>query len=231
MLARLVVQGTNDLAEGALADHLEDLVAVRDVVVQHLVVRAVVVVESAILGRAILAVDFGRLVAEVPNLGVALNLLALVLGQPRAVVLDGLCNTRDKVTHVVSSEPCTGHHRFNYLRAGESGRVRPNGSCRGGELAGLSDTLLLLWWWLLLMLLLGVRLPLLLLLLRLGEDGDPVELAEPSAEPALFRAGSLWFCNRSSRATRPSVPPLPCHVRLKLSNGPEQSRVSQRVSS
>lgn len=90
VLARLVVQRADDLAERPLADHLEDLVPVRDVVVQHLVVGAVLVVEATVLRRTLFAVDLGRLVAEVPDLGVGVHLLALVLRQPGAVVLDGL---------------------------------------------------------------------------------------------------------------------------------------------
>lgn len=90
VFASPVVQGAYDLAEGPSADHFEDLVPVRDVVVQDLVVGAVVVVVAAILGRPFLAVDLGRLVAEVPHLGVGLDLLAFVLRQPAAVVLDGL---------------------------------------------------------------------------------------------------------------------------------------------
>lgn len=90
VFACLVVQGADHLAEGALANDLEDLVPVRDVVVQHLVVGAIVVVETTVLRRAFFPMDLGRLVPEVPHLWVAFDLLALVLGQAGPVVLKGL---------------------------------------------------------------------------------------------------------------------------------------------
>lgn len=90
VLVGFVVQRPDDLAEAALADDLEDFVPVADVVVDHLVVAAVVVVVARVEGAARFGVDFARVQPEVVHLGVLFNLLLFVVGQAGAVVFEGL---------------------------------------------------------------------------------------------------------------------------------------------
>lgn len=68
MMIRFMVQRTNHLAEAALAYHLQDLVPVRDVVMDHLVITAVVVVVAAVQHRSWLCVYLARVQAEIPDL-------------------------------------------------------------------------------------------------------------------------------------------------------------------
>lgn len=75
----LVVEGADDLAKAAAANDLEDLVAVADVVVQHLVVAAVFVVVAAVVRRVLLRVHLARVQPHVPHLGVLADLAAFVL--------------------------------------------------------------------------------------------------------------------------------------------------------
>lgn len=75
----LVVEGADDLAEAAATDDLEDLVAVADVVVQHLVVAAVFVVVAAVVRRVLLRVHLARVQPQVPHLRVLADLAAFVL--------------------------------------------------------------------------------------------------------------------------------------------------------
>jgi len=75
----LVVEGADDLAEAAAPDDLEDLVAVADLVVQHLVVAAVFVVVAAVVRRVLLGVHLARVQPQVPHLRVLADLAAFVL--------------------------------------------------------------------------------------------------------------------------------------------------------
>lgn len=119
VLVGFVVQGPNDLAEAALANHLEDLVAVRDVVMDHLVVAPVVIVVAAVQHRSRFRVDLARVQAEVPDLVVLFDLLLLEVSQAVAVQLEGLCERRRakvetylKLTGHRSSHEFTSGYRF-----------------------------------------------------------------------------------------------------------------------
>lgn len=90
VLVGLVIQRPDDLTEGTLADHLEDLVPVRDVVVEDLDVGAVLVVVTAVLAGHFVGVDLARLQAEVPNLAVLKNFAPLKAVQTGTVVLENL---------------------------------------------------------------------------------------------------------------------------------------------
>lgn len=96
VVVRLVVERANHLPETALANHLEDLVAVRDVVMAYLVVAAVVVVVAAVEHRARLGVDLARVQSQVPDLCVLFNLLLLVVGHAVAVEFDGLWKDEER---------------------------------------------------------------------------------------------------------------------------------------
>ena len=87
MFLLLVVKAFEHLAETALAKRLDDLVAVRDVVLVHLDVGAVLVV--VVLDAA--CVQLLRLQAQVPDLGILVDLLLLELGQSVAIQLQSFC--------------------------------------------------------------------------------------------------------------------------------------------
>lgn len=91
VLVRLVIERPHHLPKAALADQLENLVAIRDVVMDDLVVAAVLVVVTAVEYRARLAVDLERVQAQVPDLRVLFNLRLLVVGHAVSVQFDGLC--------------------------------------------------------------------------------------------------------------------------------------------
>ncbi len=85
VLLLLVVEALEHLAEAALAQCLDDLVAVGDVVLVGLQVRAVlVVIVLGARGTYLLGVQ-----AQEPDLGVLVDLLSLELGQLVAVQLQG----------------------------------------------------------------------------------------------------------------------------------------------
>ena len=81
-----MIQRPNDLTEASFADNFEYFVAISDVVVQDFVVAAVLVVVAAVVRGALLAVDLGRVLADVPDLWVAFHLLPFILGQLITVV-------------------------------------------------------------------------------------------------------------------------------------------------
>ncbi len=83
VLLPLVVEALEHLAEAALAQRLDDLVPVRDVVLVGLQVRAVLVVEVLDARR----VQLLGLQAQEPDLRVLVYLLTLELGQSVTVQL------------------------------------------------------------------------------------------------------------------------------------------------
>lgn len=68
VVIRFVVQRTNDLSKAALANHLQDLVPIRDVVMDHLVITAVVIVVAAVQHRPWLCIYLARVQSQIPNL-------------------------------------------------------------------------------------------------------------------------------------------------------------------
>lgn len=91
-LAGLVVTALHDLAEGSLAEDVDDLVAVEDLVVGDEEVVAALVVESKVVERDVLA--RGLLVALGPDevdFLVLADLLLLVVGEVPSVQRDGIC--------------------------------------------------------------------------------------------------------------------------------------------
>ena len=91
VLIGFVVQRPDDLTEAALADDLEDFVPVADVVVDHLVVAAVVIVVARVEGRSRLGVDFAGIESQVVDFRVFLDLLLFVVRQAGSVVLECFC--------------------------------------------------------------------------------------------------------------------------------------------
>lgn len=108
VLVRLVIESTHHLAEAALANHLEDFVAIANVIVHdlwgsmtvgkptiytfsltqchtYLIVAAIVIVVAAIQRGARFRIDFARVQSQEPYVRVFLNLLPLVLRQSAAV--------------------------------------------------------------------------------------------------------------------------------------------------
>lgn len=86
----LVVQRPDHLSKAALANHLQDLIPVRDVVMYHLVVAAIVIVVAAVQHRACFGVNLARVQAEIPDLRVLFNLLLFIVRHAVPVQFDGL---------------------------------------------------------------------------------------------------------------------------------------------
>jgi len=81
VLVRLMIVGLDHLAERALTDHAQHLVAIRHVVVRHMNVRALFVVVLVVVGPADDARPFLRVRADEVDLLVVEDLVMLVRGQ------------------------------------------------------------------------------------------------------------------------------------------------------
>lgn len=91
-LARLVIAALEHLSEGALAEHVDDLVAIHNVVVRDEEVVAAIVVEAVVVRRVLLGVLLLVAVgADKVNLLVLLDLLLFVRGEIASIERESIC--------------------------------------------------------------------------------------------------------------------------------------------
>lgn len=77
VLLHLVIIGFDHLAEAALADDLEHLVSVSDVVVRHVQVRSVVVIKSIVVGATNHTLSFLGIRSHKVHMGIVEDLVVL----------------------------------------------------------------------------------------------------------------------------------------------------------
>lgn len=88
VLVGFVVQRPDDLTEAAFADDLKDFVSVADVVVDHLVITAVVIIVTRVECRSRLGIDFAGIESQVVDFRILFNFLLLIVCQAGSVIFE-----------------------------------------------------------------------------------------------------------------------------------------------